>query len=186
MGKNKARLSILSRLLSFPMLAQSQWQTHYSDGAARVGDLVSLSCAPTTKWYLSWVVEIKGEDGRFTEYLLESIEDGSLCWWSNVGINIYCRETVADNPAWKWTDKQYDLNARWHRVCKKHDAYIVLPCPPVFHDDGSVTLNVRIRYGLNDFSNKQTFPNWKKLTMQVMEEYYTESCRLYESSKEAQ
>lgn len=54
------------------------------------------------------------------------------------------------------------MNDRWKKVCKKNDAHTVLPCNPVFNSDGSVVLDVRIRYNFSGFHNPHTFPNWKR------------------------
>lgn len=173
MSKNRARISILSELLSFPTINQKDWNKGASlDPEVKTGDLVSLCSAPSTQWYLSWFIESRIKNG-FTEYLLESIEDGELCWWTNVGLNVYDRERVDDRPSWKWNDKQFAFNDRWMKVCKRNGAYIVLPVTPKFNEDDSVELNVRVRFGFSDYTNPVTFPNWKKLTMKMMDKYYT-------------
>lgn len=186
MSKYRAKIAILSELMSFPTINQKDWDSW--DLKPEVGDLVSLSSAPASKWYLGWVVEIRGLDD-YPEYLLESIEDGSLCWWGNVGLNIYDRKRVSERVTWRWDDKQFAFNGRWLKVGRRNDAYIVLPCWAKFSDDGSVELNVRIRFGMNEFSYPRTFPNWKKTLMKDMDSYYKECCEVYEKRppfKEAQ
>lgn len=174
MGREKAKLEILSELLSYPTVSQKDWQSDFSTDV-QVGDLVSLNSAPVSKWFLSWVKKIDKTSSRFsTRYLLESVEDGELCWWSNVGFNIYNRKRVSERPKWKWDDKQHAFFSRWFKSCKRHDSYIVLPVLPEFHDDYSVTLNVRIRFGFTNFQNPKIFDNWKKLNMKDMEKYYLE------------
>jgi len=172
MSKEKARLEILSTLLSFPTINQKDWDSDLASDAM-VGDLVSLCSAPASKWYMSWVREIKNQNG-YRKYLLESIDDESLCWWSNVGVNVYNRKRVSESPTWQWDDDQFKFYARWLRVGRRNNAYIVLPCLPEFNDDGSVALNVRIRFGLSEFSNPKTFHNWKKLLSRDMDVYYKE------------
>ena len=181
MSKDNARISILSELMAFPTINQKDWLGSF-DGKAQVGDLVSLCSAPASKWYLSWVREIKPAK-HDTGYLLESIDDGELCWWSNVGLNVYDRERVKERPSWRWDDAQFAFSTRWRKVCKKYGAYIVLPCSPEFGDGNSVTLDVRIRHNFNDYSNPRTFPNWKKLTMKAMGEYYRECEKEYNKDK---
>ena len=181
MIKLKAKFAILSEVLSFPQIRDKDWHGDLgpSPGAV-VGDLVAMSSVPSSKWYLSWLVDTK-PDGAFSsmQYLLESIEDGSLCWWSNVGLSYYNRERIS--PQWRWTDQQFMFNRRWMNACKRENAYIVLPLQVCFHDDDSVTLGVRIRFGFSDFTNSKTFPNWKKLLMKSMQEYYLESVDKYDS-----
>ena len=161
--KNRARILILSNLLSFPTIRNKDWTSDLGGGVATAGDLVALSSAPASKWYLSWVIE--NQPSSFGgKWLLESVDDGALCWWDNVGICYYSRERVAENPQWRWTDKQFAFQDKWNRVAKRNDAYIVLPRMPKFMDDGSVRLDVRIRHSLNEFSNPVVFPSWKKLT----------------------
>lgn len=181
MAKNRARLMILSELMSFPTINNKDWRSDFGNDKPQVGDLVSLTSAPPSKWYLSWFREYDQNNG-WPKYLLESIEDGELCWWENVGLNFYDRERVANRPQWKWDDKQFEFNDRWHKVCRKNDAYIVLGCQPVFHDDGSVTLDVRNRFQFSDYRNPRTFQDWKKVTMKQMDAYYKESAAEYETT----
>lgn len=165
---------ILGELLSFPSIRGKDWRSKFAEeDNVKVGDLVALrSCSPT-KWYLSWLRKYDPNNG-WPKYLLESIDDGSLCWWENVGVDFYNRDRVKDNPQWQWNDDKFAFYDRWNKVCRKNDAHIVLPCMPVFADDGSVLLNVRIRYGLSDYQNPRTYQNWKKVTMKEMDIYYKE------------
>lgn len=186
--RTRARYAILSDMLSFPTVRHRHWHSDLGfDGQPQVGDLISLSSAPVSKWYISWLLEIDPNEG-WPKYLLESIEDGSLCWWENVGLNWYDRERVANNPTWKWTDKQFDFYDKWNKVCyRRHDAWHVLPMLPVFNpDDDSVTLNLRIRHGFSDFHYPQVFNNWKKITMKQMSEYYLAGCEAYHKYEEKQ
>lgn len=171
--KTKAKISILSELLSYPTIRGKDWISDWKV-VPQEGDLVSLHSCPDSKWYLSWVVEYNHNGGN-PSYLLESIEDGDLCLWSNVGITIYDREKASQRPSWRWTDAQFSFKDKWHKVFKKHDAYIILPRKIVFNNDGSVDLDVRVRFNLNDFSNPKTFPDWKKLKLKDLEEYYLDS-----------
>lgn len=181
--KEKARISILSRMLSFPTISGKDWSSDLGGSKAEIGDLVSLSSAPDSKWYLSWLCEIDPNNG-WTKYLLESVEDGSLCWWENVGLNIYSRERVANNPSWRWSDDQFAFNERWLRICyKKNGAYIVLPLQASFLPDGGLVLDVRIRWGTSDYHNPRTFPNWKKVTLKTMDTYFKECIAGYEATK---
>ncbi len=180
MSKNRARLSILNRLLSFPTINGKHWSGSFGKEAVQVGDLVSLHSAPETKWYVSWVREIDRPNEDFPRCLLESIDDETLCWWENVGINIYDRKEVAANPHWQWNDRQFAFQDRWMRVCSK--GYMVRPWSPVFGVDGSVSLNVRIRYGIDDYQNPIVFPNWKKVTVKMLAEYYQKCVAEYEAT----
>lgn len=180
--KSKARIQILSRVCSFPEIRSKDWTCDMTvNDEVRVGDLVAMSSAPASKWYLSWVLEIK-PDLYGGNFLLESIDDGSLCWWTNIGLSWYDREKVRDNPHWRWTDKQFAFQARWWKVAYKwNDAYIMLPFWPVFDDNGAVTIGVRMRHSLSDFRKTITFPNWKKVLMKDMDEFYKASWNEYES-----
>jgi hypothetical protein len=176
MSKDRARISILSELMAFPTINQKDWLSTF-EGKVVTGDLVSLNSAPASKWYLSWVREINPNNGC-PKYLLESVDDGDLCWWGNVRLNIYSRERVRERPTWQWSDRQFKLYDQWLRVGKRNDAYIVLPCLPEFKDE-TVTLDCRIRFGLSDFSMPKTFPDWKKLKVREMDAYYKECKNRY-------
>ena len=179
--RTRARLSILSELLAFPTVNQKDWEPFGVD--VHKDDLVSLCSAPDSKWYVSWVRDIEPA-GEFNcaRYLLESIDDGELCWWSNVGINVYDRKRTDDRSSWKWNDKQFALYDRWMKVCKRNDAYIITPGEFLFDGD-EVTLDVRVRFNISEFTNPCIFKNWKKLTISMMDEYYKECVKLYKDEK---
>lgn len=150
-----------------------------------IGDLVALQSAPPSKWYLSWLRDIRTAKSDL-EYLLESIDDGSLGWWSNIGLTVYNRKIVNEFPKWKWEDRQFDLNKRWFKVCKRNNAFEVKPRFPVFNPDGSVMLNVYERWYASNYANPKVFPNWKKLTIKEMDSYYKESVEKFNTFKKEQ
>lgn len=183
---NRAKIEILNYIVcfstytsydsginSFPL---SRDCTFMGNGEPEKGDLIKLSCAGFSKYYLSWLIEIRERNG-WREYLLKSIEDGSLCWWSNVGIHYYSREGIEKFPNWKWNDAQFEFADKWQRACKRRDAYILLPTNPKFNEDGSVILRCRVRYGLNPYSPEKTFPNWRKMKVSEMLEFY-DNCKI--------
>lgn len=155
----------------------------HSHSYAQKGDLVSLNCVSPSKWYVAWVTDYDWNNG-WPKYLLESIDDGELCWWENVGMNVYSRERVAEHPTWLWEDNQFDLYDRWKEVCYgQNDAYIVLPAMPKFEARGSVVLDVRVRFNLSDFRNPKTFQDWAALSNDEMDIYYKESVDKYKKSQ---
>lgn len=179
---NRAKIEILNYILTFftcksyhTVISPDKDRVFKSDLSepAPVGTLVILTSAPFTKYYLSWLVEIKKDDNQFyTQYLLKTIEDGSLCWWRNVGFDYLPLDTIEKFPQWKWSDKQFEFWERWKRACDRCDAYITLPCMPEFGDDGSVTLSTRERYGLSDYRAEQKFDNWKTMKLKDMMAFY--------------
>lgn len=72
--------------------------------------------APTTKWYLSWVVDVKEEAGKYTKCLLKSTEDGSLAWWENVGYYNIPLELSDKFPSWKYNDEQFSFGTNGTRL----------------------------------------------------------------------
>jgi hypothetical protein len=122
------------------------------------GDLVALSCAPMSKWYLSWYRGYKPMGNSFRDiHILESIEDGQLCNWTNVSLMTMNRTIVEGNPQWKWTDGQFVFRNKWHRACR---GLWDIPLRPKFKDDGSVILTIRKRHGKE--MKSISFSNWKK------------------------
>jgi len=161
--KTKARLSILGEMLAFPTISQKDW----TSGGAIVGDLVSLQSAPPSKWYVSWLIETRCVHDR--EYLLESIDDGSLCWWSNVSLNHYNRERVGNNPTWRWEDRQFDFWKRWRKAAST-DSWLLRPSLPEF-SGFKVTLSVRKTFESGVLFGKE-FLDWRKLKISDMIDYY--------------
>lgn len=189
----KARLEILNWVVVFMaanyyeglgggFLLEKKNGFHSSAGGVPipVGTLVRLSAAKFSKWYLSWLVEFDKDNDK---YLLKSIEDGSLCWWSNVMVSYVLPEVVELNYHWKWTDDQYQFEEKWRRACNRRDPYIVLPLRSVFNDDGSVTLGTRIKFSFKQSNTYKTFPDWKKLKSSEMLTFYDECVRLHEEKK---
>lgn len=189
--KGEARQEILNYIITFCT------KRNYGDGYSHLPDmkhsfystiiagkqsipidsLVMLTAAPFSKYYLSWLKEIEiNEGGYSTRWLLESIEDGSLCWWENVQIWALPKETTDKFPSWRWTDKQFAFADKWSNACfKKRDAYIRLPCPPKFTEDGGVILTIRTRFGINDDRPEKKFDDWKKILVKDMLQFYDES-----------
>ncbi|MBK5722574.1 hypothetical protein JGH11_17000 [Dysgonomonas sp. Marseille-P4677] len=130
------------------------------------GSLVRLVAAPlNTKWYLSWLKEYDKDRDR---YLLESIDDGSLCWWTNISLDYLPTEISDKFPHWKYTDKQFSFWDRWKKAYRWEDAYWFVPLMPLF-DGKKVTLELRKKFSDERFS--KTFNDWKKLTIKEMREF---------------
>lgn len=178
---NRAKINILSNIVQFPTINGKDWS---SNNCPPVGSLVSLSSAPPSQWYLSWVEEVQPGTNEFcSRYLLRSIETGELCWWSNVTIFVYNPERVYDR--WRWSDKQFKFYDRWQKVLRRADAWMVLDGPTTFGDDGSVTIRLRERHGgfrdHDQFHFERSFPDWRKVTMAVMADFYNEGCKAAEA-----
>lgn len=176
MSYKRSRLVILNRLLSYPTVSAKDWNSDLSI-TPKEGDLVSLSAAPPSRWQLSWLVEIQNPSHGC--YLLKSTEDGSLCNWSNVGLNVYDRERVNNNPHWKWNDRQFAFNDKWLRTCKRKGSYLTRPKYVDFKDDYKAELSL---YHRLDFDNKNKIPvchieDWRKFTSKQMAEYFLENCK---------
>lgn len=183
--RHKARQAIMFYVLSF--CTSRAWPgtrntagLHGFTPASRehpvqVGDLVLLeSVRGWTKWNIGWLRAVSPNDG-WPIYVIESLEDGELCNWSNVGVSFLPRDELACFPSWQWTDRQHAFAERWNRVCfKERDAYITLPVPPVFGEGFSVTLGTRTRFGLNDYRPVRSFPDWRKVTKAMMAQCYDE------------
>lgn len=140
------------------------------------GDLVALSSvSTTTEWYLSWYLDfMPGCDCFSNVHVLESIDNGNLCNWSNVSFYVMNRDIVDKNPQWKWTDKQFEFKKRWFKTCNKNTDYITSPCLPVFGDRFKVVLSTRKKYGFGDGA-QHVFNDWRKVTIKDMVNFYDSS-----------
>ncbi len=194
MKKERARILIVSHMAQFSLLRQFGDHVYsglpdmrWRDAADKpvIGSLVApQSCSPS-KWYLSWLVDYK--PGDWPEYGLESIEDGEVANWSNIGLIAYDSSTVASHPEWRWTDEQHAFKDRWNRACyKKRDAYIYLPTFPKFDQPGDgVTIGVRVRFGLDDRVLTQHFDNWRNVRIKDMLEFYDRSSEQLQKKENA-
>ena len=182
MEKYRAKLEILYYITSFCL------SRNYGDGVNRggisdcyfepkdrpdVGDLVVLTSAPCSEYYLSWYIGCTPKQDLFLNvHTLKSIETGNICNWSNVSFDRLNRKIVDDHPEWKWTDSQFKFKESWFRACyKTRDAYINRPIKPEFKDDGSVILSIRKMFSSEIVATK-IFDNWKRVLVRDMLEFY--------------
>jgi hypothetical protein len=188
-AKNRSRILILSHIAQFSLARRfgkivygglSDMAFEAADGNVQPGDLIAIQSAPPSKWYLGWLVSKQWPEGHSCEqYSIESIEDGEICNWSNVGLAYYNREQISSHPEWRWTDAQHKFNDRWRKACdKERDAYIYLPMQPIFDNGGGVTLKTRTRHGMNDIRPERHFENWRKTTVKMMLEFYDEAVQI--------
>lgn len=186
--KSRARAAVLHYVLSFcvsKIYGQEEAAKEYprafggitgfvsesKETPVQVGDLVLLSSVGVTKWQLGWLIDTREQSPGWPEYLIESIEDGSLCWWGNVGISFLQRRCLQDD--WRWSDRQWKFKDRWWKVCyKEKDAYIVRPLHPKFGGGFEVTLGTRTSHGFDDIVPTRTFPDWRKVTKAMMAQCY--------------
>ncbi|WP_165020149.1 hypothetical protein [Dysgonomonas sp. ZJ279] len=184
---NRARLEILNYVMTFctntlydgKCLPPFGKTCGFESGAFAdnppIGSLVRLMAAPFTKWYLSWLLEIKEETLGYRKYLLKSVEDGSLCWWENIGLYHMPLEESDKFPHWKYNDNQFEFWDKWKKANKWEDVYVLAPLRPIFNGL-SVTLDLRKKH-TNDIAGSKTFCNWNKLTIREMREFIRETAK---------
>lgn len=147
-------------------------------GKPSIGDLVALqSVRQKTKWYLSWYVGFESRGNYFSDiHVLESIEDGELCNWSNVGFMVMDREVLKKHPEWLWSDQQFGFKERWYKsIYRLRDCHITLPAGPWFDQDGyGVTLGTRTKFSLGG-ETKKRFVDYRKVRITDMSEYYDQA-----------
>ena len=201
-AKPRAKIRILSHIAQFSF--QRYIEDHPLNGSrdmsfqtsgfgtkAEPGDLVSLSSAPASKWYLSWYVERNRPEGYCDDvHVLESIEDGELCNWTNVSMDHYDRSQVAAHPEWRWTDRQFEFNARWRKVTNDNeDGYIYRGLQVQFTgDDASFGISTKWNFGERPEPVPIMLPKWKKITKAQMLEVYlrlVEAAKLRDKKKES-
>lgn len=138
-----------------------------------IGSLCMLMSAPNTKWYLGWLKELK--EDSCTKYLIESIEDNTVCWWENVSVFHLPIETSDQHPEWKWTDRQFKINYNWKKVCyEKREAYSLRPNQITFNEDGSLILSLRKAFSQDVFSEIK-IESLEKATQKEMLSFYDAS-----------
>lgn len=178
-NRSTARIAILSHLFQFKIAkittgghpVQLPNSGFITDGLGSgmdipIDTLVAVFCAPTSKYYLSWLKEIRGKGGCGAEYLLESIEDGELCWWNNVQLCWLPLDYVQKFPEWRWTDEQFAFRKKWFSA---NNDYMIITQNPIFLENNKVRLGIRRKWDFNDTSHREIeFPNWKKLTKKEM------------------
>lgn len=147
----------------------------------QIGDLVLLTSAPSSKWTLGWLLQKRDLNPGYPQWLIESIEDGELCWWGNVGLAYLHRRSLS--PSWRWTDRQWAFRDRWIKVCRdEKDAYLYRPLEPVFGDGLEVTIGTRTMCGFDDISPKRKFDDWRKVTKAMMGQCYDDCVAEHEAA----
>lgn len=149
--------------------------TTFNEDAIEPGCLVAMSAAGFSKYYLSWVIDKKTENG-FAHYLLESIEDGDRAWWYNIDLRVMPRTFTDQYPEWRWTDEQWEINARIQKgVKKKRDVYIwkLLKCE--FNEKGEVAIRIR-RIFSDEVRVDEFFKVNKRTTQKFFAEQYYAVC----------
>jgi hypothetical protein len=182
--RNRARQLIMSDILSFYIT--SNWEPDQEHGKlfpankgftpagynstcpASPGDLVILTSAPPSKWQIGWLREIERRQDNFIYYLIESLEDGSQMWWTNVGMAFMPRRELRER--YHWTDRQFDFQKRWRKTTTttKHSGMRPLDC--IFKDN-EVTLRLGIHWPLDDKEREglsRTFSDYRKVTIPMM------------------
>jgi len=177
--RNRARIEILNYIINFATttyydehrnISQKDWSFEsVKSEALRDGDLVRISAAPFTKWYLSWFKEIRLHDNGWHEFLLESIEDGGLCWWSNVSLVRFSPIKVKDMEHWKWDDNQWDFADKVKKVLSKY--YSINYYPPEFKEDGSVEVKGRYRW-TQEHTESIKYPDYKKVLLKDLVAFF--------------
>jgi hypothetical protein len=146
----------------------------FAEDRAQPGDLVLLGSAPVSKWMIGWLVDVGFGGGR--RYLIESLEDGSRCWWTDVSISWLPRTEL--QACWRWTDRQWAFRDRWFRVCyHDKDADFHRPMPPVFGKGREVAIGVRTKFDEDGITASRTFPDWRKVTRKMMGDAFDECVR---------
>lgn len=191
-NKNQARIEILNYIIQFCTvqcfsensfsLGRKETSFHgnsFNKQEPPIGSLCMLSSVPTSIYYLGWLREIKHDDSRFsTQFLIESIEDGSRCWWHNVGIWYLPIETSDRFPSWQWTDEQFAFQKKYDNAFRKRHAYGLRALNAVFDMDGGVTVKIR-RMWSNDIFAEKTFSNYKKVLSRDLLKFYDETLIMY-------
>lgn len=154
--------------------------TSYGAGA-KVGDLVILAHAPASKFQIGWLRDIR-DPTTYPMYLIESLEDGTTCWWHNVALDVVPEEQ--HSVKWKWSDKQFAFHERWLRTFSKNSRHKTGLCS--FDDTGGVRLSCK---GYWDFSLGEQAPapitlyytDWRKITIAMMKDIIVDMDKFMET-----
>lgn len=137
------------------------------DSIPPIGSLCRLFAAPHTKYYLSWFV--KEEDGYF---YMQSIEDHSIAKWSNVGIQYIPLELTSQSLQFKYSDRQFRFQDRWHKIVKNQSYWMVPMWSNFNNETGEVTLFIRWKFDEEKIERK--FPSWENLSYEDMKSFVEE------------
>lgn len=132
-----------------------------------IGSLCRLMAAPSTKFYLSWYRGKK--DG---EFYLQSIEDHTVCRWSNVGLQYLPLQLTEGKPQFNYSDRQFKFQDRWEKIVKEQN-YWMVPMWSEFSDD-TTEVTITIRWKFKDTRIGRTFPSWEVLTDEEMKAFAKE------------
>lgn len=132
-----------------------------------LGSLCRLIAAPSTKYYLSWY---QGKmDG---EIYLKSIEDHTVCRWSNVGVQYIPLNLTDRYPQFKYSDKQFKLHERWECIVRQQNYWMVPMWSEFDNETGEVTITIRWKF--KDARIERKFASWETLTDEEMKSFAKE------------
>lgn len=177
--RSRAKQQILHHVLTFCLTRRFGGGSHtpgitafVSDdivnSGARPGDLVVLQSAPSSKWTIGWLRGTERDPADGSRHLIESLDDGELCWWSNVGIVYLDREVVATHPEWRWTDPQWALADRWKETVGRKGDPLIRYTHPEYGEGNSVRIGTYVSHVDQPIIEMRDFPDWRRITKKAL------------------
>lgn len=192
-GVDSAYQSILDYILSFGTLVgvESTSQSCYgkpmffnAKNNFQEDDLVIIAAANNTEYRLSWLKEQIVHPSGDREFLLQSAKTGNQCWRSNIGVYVMDRQIVADHKEWKWSNEQWEFKAKWAKIQKEQDEYIIRTYIEDI-DDQYVHVKTRTRFSIDDVKTSLRFL-WRVTDDAVLTEIHKQVIKGHEDASKEQ
>lgn len=180
----RAMSMLMSRLLftyvrkelDFSDRKEGYWKMAIMQSVPEGALVVPFAITDAKEWWLGWYLG-KNEDGCD---LVESIETHRICEFSNTGFLFLDNLDFANNPLYRYSDREFDIiDTIKRRVSRNNDWFVV--GYPVFHEDGSIDVPIRKKF-TQDFYVK-TYKNLRSCTIAALDQHCSE-CNAIANEKE--
>ena len=138
--------------------------------------VVPFAITDPKEWYMGWY---RGKQDGYD--LIESIETHRICRFYNCGYVWLDDKRYAENPIYRYSDRQYEMMETIERRVARHNHWFVVG-NPTFHDDGSIDVPIRKKFE-DDFYTK-TYKNLRSCTIAALDQHCLECNEMSNSKKE--
>ena len=143
------------------------WKMAITEPVPKDALVVPFAITDAKQWWMGWY---RGKDDKGFD-LVESVETHEICKFSNTGFLFLTNVEFSDNPAYHYSDREYDLIDRIKKRCARNNYWFVVGHPK-FNDDGSIDIPIRKKF--TDEWYTKTYRNFREVTIAALDKHCEE------------